>query len=416
MATAPAPSAAGGGTTKATKSATKKPAKAGASKAKVQRKTKKAASTKSAAASSSQQAYAAARAAQMDLAGIRNDEAARRLDPLWYKPEDILPSIAEDTPMSEHPRFLPEQIQIVENALMKNNLSRSDVTPQAFACLLEQARRFAMEILTDSQDYAFVAGRTEIERSDLKLANEFRPDHPIAVSTQLPKLNLLAQTVNRMPLPPIPTHCYSGVVLPSKNHQLTARTFDVVTSAQTARRMVQAAPPPPHKAKAVNKKPSSGKEDKHKPSYGASRGRQIVVSLKKKEEPKKAEENKKEEETKKLEEQKKAEENKVAEESQKPPGVEVVKMETESTGVPAEVPGATKKEEDNKMDAEDTTPDTPKLSVAQIETPANAPASGNAAAPPAKVEPDATLDQTDPANFTKDDGDSAPMDMSPEKP
>jgi hypothetical protein len=41
--------------------------------------------------------------------------------------------------------------------------------------------------------------------------------------------------------------------------------------------MVQAAPPPPHKAKTGKKK---SKDDKNKPSYGAARGRQIVVSLK----------------------------------------------------------------------------------------------------------------------------------------
>jgi hypothetical protein len=135
--------------------------------------------------------------------------------------------------------------------------------------------------LTDSQDYAFVAGRTEIARADLLLSNEFRPDHPISVSTQLPKLNLLAQTINREPLPPIPTHCYSGILLPPKNHQLTARTFDVVTSAETSRRMIQAAPPPPHKLKVGKKKQSAvGKDDKHKPSYGAARGRQISVNLK----------------------------------------------------------------------------------------------------------------------------------------
>lgn len=297
MATAPAPSvaAAGGGSTKSTKSAAKKATKAGATKPKAPRKTKKAGGSSKATLNPSQQAYAAARAAQMDLARIRNEEAARRLDPLWYKAEDILPSVADESLMAEHAKFLPEQIQIVENALAKNNLTRSDITPQAFACLLEQARRFAIEILTDSQDYAFVAGRTEIDRADLMLANEFRPDHPIAVSTQLPKLNLLAQTVNRMPLPPIPTQCYSGVLLPPKNHQLTARTFDVVTSAQTARRMVQAAPPPPHKIKTGKKKAaswssSSAKEDKSsKPSYGAARGRQISVNLKKKEEPKKPE-------------------------------------------------------------------------------------------------------------------------------
>ena len=174
----------------------------------------------------------------------QNNAAKKVTDSLWYRAEDVLPTVAADATAgsaSSH-KLLPEEVKIVDGALKKNGMSRSDVTPQAFACLLEQARRYAMEILSDSQDYAMLAGRTEIAKADLTLANEMRPDHPIAVSTQLPKLNLLAQTVNRVPLPPIPTQCYSGVLLPPKHCQLTARTFDVVTGAQTAQRMVQAAP------------------------------------------------------------------------------------------------------------------------------------------------------------------------------
>lgn len=192
---APAPAAAAGGGASAKSTSTKSAAKT-VTKKKVIRKVKKP-GTKIG-ISAAQLAFAASRSAQMDLANLRNDAAARRMDPLWYKAEDILPSVADDTLMSESAtKVLPEQIQVVEAALGMNNLTRSDVTPQAFACLLEQARRYAMEILTDSQDYAFVAGRTEIAAADLALANEFRPDHPMAVSTQVPKLNLLSQTVNR---------------------------------------------------------------------------------------------------------------------------------------------------------------------------------------------------------------------------
>jgi len=188
-------------------------------------------------------------------------------------------------------KILPEQVQIVEAALEKNGLTRSDVTPQAFACLLEQARRYAIDILTDSQDYAFVANRTEITKADLSLANDFRPDHPTSITAQLPQLNLLSQTINRLPLPPIPTQCYSGVLLPSKRFQLTARTFDVVTSAQTAQKMVQAVPAFPIKSNksstnsgSTSKKgtssSSSKKSTKKGPSYGASRGRQIAINFK----------------------------------------------------------------------------------------------------------------------------------------
>eukprot|EP00531_Pseudo-nitzschia_arenysensis_P018665 CAMPEP_0116133706 /NCGR_PEP_ID=MMETSP0329-20121206/10249_1 /TAXON_ID=697910 /ORGANISM="Pseudo-nitzschia arenysensis, Strain B593" /LENGTH=333 /DNA_ID=CAMNT_0003628355 /DNA_START=197 /DNA_END=1198 /DNA_ORIENTATION=- len=276
------------------KSSTKTVTKATGAGTKAKKTTvKKRKVVKSAASAGSSQLLGASRAAHADLASQRNAAAARRSDPLWYQLEDyVLPSVADETPMAEGSaaKILPEQAQIVEAALDKNGLTRADVTPQAFACLLEQARRYAIDILSDSQDYAFVANRTEITKADLSLANEFRPDHTAAITTQLPKLNLLAQTINRVPLPPIPTHCYSGVLLPSKRFQLTARTFDVVTSAQTAQRMVQAVPALPPKSKSSSsggggsKKGSSSssskKSTKKAPSYGASRGRQIAIHLK----------------------------------------------------------------------------------------------------------------------------------------
>jgi histone H3/H4 len=96
--------------------------------------------------------------------------AIRLSDPLWYKLEDyVLPAVADESVMSGDvsAKILPEQVQIVEAALDKNGLTRSDVTPQAFACLLEQSRRYAIDILSDSQDYAFVANRVEITKADL---------------------------------------------------------------------------------------------------------------------------------------------------------------------------------------------------------------------------------------------------------
>jgi histone H3/H4 len=280
MATAPVPapsatSGTGATTTKLTaKSSSKTATKAGGG-TKTKKPVRKKVAKKSSGASSNQATWNASRAAQMELASQRNKAAARRSDPLWYRDEDVLPSAAEETPMAEHGKILPEQIQIVDIALSHNNLTRSDVTPQAYYCLLEQARRFALEIITDSQDYAYVASRTEISKADLELANSYRPDHPIALTAQLPKLNLLAQQVNRVPLPPIPTQCYSGVLLPPKAHQLTARTFDVVSGAQVAKKMVQPTP----------SLPSKRGSSKSKPSYGASRGRQISVNVQKQDQP-----------------------------------------------------------------------------------------------------------------------------------
>lgn len=233
----------------------------------------------------------------MELAGQRSAAAARLSDPLWFRVEDVLPATTEDTAMAmAAAKILPEQVQIVEAALANNNMTRADVTPQAFCVLLEQARRYALELIADAQDYAVCAGHSEMTKADFELASQMRPDHPISVTTQLPKLNLLAQQINRVPLPPIPTQCYSGILLPPKRHQLTARTFDVVSGAQVAKKMVQGKP-----LIATKKVPSMStttttsattsnntaannntttEKTSPKPSYGAARGRQIPIHLK----------------------------------------------------------------------------------------------------------------------------------------
>lgn len=274
--------AAAEGSAKSTTKTATKASGAGTKTKKTVRRKKPSSSTKSS-ASSNQATYTAARAAQMELAGQRTAAAARLADPLWYRIEDVLPATTEETAMAmPATKLLPEQVQIVEDALSNNNMSRSDVTPQAFCVLLEQARRYAMEIIADAQDYAVCASRNEITKADFDLASQMRPDHPTAVTTQLPKLNLLAQQINRIPLPPIPTQCYSGVLLPPKRHQLTARTFDVVSGAQVAQRMVQ--PKPSIATKRIS---SSSSKSTPKPSYGAARGRQISIQLKEKESEKK---------------------------------------------------------------------------------------------------------------------------------
>ena len=278
----------------------------------------------------------AARAALGDAAYSKALSAARRTDPLWYRIEDVLPP-QSTTASSQHHyghgnmatssrTILPEQIQIVEAALAHNNMTRSDVTPQAMACLLEQARRYAQELVEDAQDYAAHAngmfappttgpsstaattsgGIPEPQARDFILAAEMRPDHPQAVTAQLPKLNLLAQQVNAAPLPSIPPQCYGGVLLPSNNDSgssilLTARTFDVVSGAHVAQKMIAAVPlapaafasvgtpgsPDANKGALPSKKLSSasasasGKEAAaSKPGYGASRGLQIPIKLK----------------------------------------------------------------------------------------------------------------------------------------
>lgn len=257
-------------------------------------------------ASSNQALVQAAKSAQNELAKSKAQAAARRSDPLWYRIEDVVPPT---TSKSDHDSLMapssvfPEQVQVVEAALRHNNMTRSDVTPQAMACLLEQARRYAQELIEDAQDYAahsagmFIAMPTnskalppsqgsppEPTSVDFTLASEMRPDHPKAVTSQLPKLNLLAQQINAAPLPPIPIQCYSGILLPPQPHLLTARTFDVVSAAHVGQKMIQNPPSAPKAFKstlsATKSKTSKGSSSS-RPGYGASKGAQIPIHLRK---------------------------------------------------------------------------------------------------------------------------------------
>ena len=162
-AAAPAPAAGATGATTTKKKTTKKKAAGedGPKKKKTIRK-KKPTTKATGSAASNAALVAAAKSASADLAHSKALSAARRTDPLWYRIEDVLPPATKGADAHHHDQMassiLPEQIQIVEAALAHNSMTRSDVTPQAMACLLEQARRYAQELLEDAQDYAAHAG------------------------------------------------------------------------------------------------------------------------------------------------------------------------------------------------------------------------------------------------------------------
>jgi histone H3/H4 len=220
--------------------------------------------------------------ARLDMAKQRSIAAQRKSDPMWYRIEDVVFSHTIDDTSMYNNNILPEQISVVERAMSNvGGLNRSDVTPQAMVCLLEQARRIAYELCVDAQDYAYAAGRADVTQADLLLAQELRSDVSTSssVTTQLPKLNLTAQQVNRAPLPPIPSQCFTGVVLPPKAHQLTARTFDVVSASMVAQKMTQPVPKSPATVLAQNKQRQLA-AGSSSVGYGASRGRQIPIALK----------------------------------------------------------------------------------------------------------------------------------------
>ena len=263
-------------------------------------------------AASTQATLQEAKLAASDLAQQRANAAARKADPLWYRIEDVVPAVLaaeSDFPTittTKHTASrksfsaaasassivptIHEQLQILERALAHNGMTRSDVTPQAMACLLEYARRYTTDLVRDATDYADMVHRSELTRADLMLASELRQDNPTAISTQLPMLNSLSQQLNRRPLPPIPANCYSGILLPAPEHQLTGRTFDVISGAVTSIRAWNKYPSAQNPssstaaaattAAATTGKSSESATKAHQPSYGAARGRQISVKLK----------------------------------------------------------------------------------------------------------------------------------------
>jgi hypothetical protein len=161
----------------------------------------------------------------------------------------------------KNPSFLLDDVTIIENSLRANGLSRHDITPTAYACLLEQARRYTYELLANAQDYAIHANRNSFYSllpADILLAAEMLADenntddvggvggsgvggiHGVASTLPTPEELLeFAATVNRVPLPPIPSNCYNGVALPPVEEQLTSRTYDVVNGARVVQRMMR---------------------------------------------------------------------------------------------------------------------------------------------------------------------------------
>lgn len=224
-----------------------------------------------------------------------------------------------------NPSFLLDDVTIIDNSLRANGLSRHDITPTAYACLLEQARRYTYELLANAQDYAIHAKRNSIYSllpADILLAAEMLADsgvgdniHGVASTLPTPEeISEFASTVNRVPLPPIPSHCYNGVALPPADEQLTARTYDVVNGARVVQRMMRGGDLPltcgdlgvtvvarrgddvgdggkkMAKSSSGDQYGSTGAKNtiasmKNKPkmgSYGAGQGRQIAVRLKSK--------------------------------------------------------------------------------------------------------------------------------------
>ena len=194
-----------------------------------------------------------------------------------------------------------DETVLLRNALQYNNLTVDSLTPSAYTALLEQARRYALELLVDARDYAQHASRSTVSAltpADITLAAEMRGDMNGIPST-LPKFEDMADyacEMNKTPLPPIPSDCYNGVALPPESEQLTFRTFDVVNGARTVQKMMAGGDLPLSTVDVGLTKRSSnmdpilisqgdssskkGSNTQEKTSYGAEKGRQIAIHLK----------------------------------------------------------------------------------------------------------------------------------------
>jgi hypothetical protein len=127
------------------------------------------------------------------------------------------------------PSFLEQDVEIVYRALFRNGLNLGDVTIDAFDALLEEARKYAMELITDAADCAaYSHGNDIITPADLVLAKEMETDEGCFALENMEEISKKSKEINKIALPPIPDNCYNGIVLPDLEHTLLNRAFDVV--------------------------------------------------------------------------------------------------------------------------------------------------------------------------------------------
>ena len=262
-----------------TNTASKAPAAAKKKKPPVKRK--KAAKSKSAAAATAL-LNSSAKAQYKKL--LEEREAAIN-DAAWLSKAPSPNEENTTTDFSEKlksPSFLDHDFEIVQKALLNNGLTMEDVTIESFDILLEQARRYAMVLITDAADYAIHChGNEGITVADIELAREMQSDNCMGQSSSdnLEQLSRIANETNRKVLPPIPEHCYNGVVLPDLEYTLLGRTYDVVCRSD-------------EKDKAADRKSSedndmmveghgaASRDQKGVPSFGAKRGsKQVQINI-----------------------------------------------------------------------------------------------------------------------------------------
>lgn len=203
---------------------------------------------------------AKAAAARADIEATRQQQLAKAKDPLWFRMESIVDPTKITSDTTEH-------ISIVDSCLTRAGLSRSQITPQAAALLLEESARFTREIMENATDLSNPESDS-ITKGDITLAYELFGSVSSSASTATPKMHCVASMVNRSALPTIPSG--EGIALPLKALQ---RTYDLVTNVR-ANETQTTFPKPQHS----KKRKSTTTTDS--PGYGAVRGpKQIDINL-----------------------------------------------------------------------------------------------------------------------------------------
>jgi len=188
----------------------------------------------------------------------------------------------------QSPSFLEQDVEIVNRALINNGLTMADVTAEAFATLLEQARKYAMLLITDAADYAVHShGNENISSADLLLAKDMQGDDCLGqcYAENMEQLARITKETNRRVLPPIPDNCYNGIVLPSVEYTLLGRSFSVVCRRDeediAEEQKTNAASGMGADAQGRSLVEGGRRDKKGIPSYGARRGtKQVQISLK----------------------------------------------------------------------------------------------------------------------------------------
>ncbi len=245
--------------------------------------------------------------AQNELYQIQQRQHDVSMDPLWTNSSGSTApkttttttnsSSSSSSSSSNNNGSLTQDEEILQSCLQRVGLVREGSSAEtkkdvighgAYEVILEYARKYALELLQDAQEYAqhcngSASTNSKVTSRDLELASQFLQDEE-------EEHQGFSTDMNRIPLPLLPANCYTGIVLPDDNHTTTlARTYDVVSAARISQQFSLSSSSQPPKTNTNNQNPNNNDNNASTiksssattPSYGATRKRQIPINFKK---------------------------------------------------------------------------------------------------------------------------------------